>query len=143
LRNYCRERTSFQAALEEGTVDLATLIGLVGACVVVATAILLGGSVSAFVDSAALVLVVGGTLLVTLMKFSFGQFANATKVAIKAFIYRVPDPETLIDTSMYLATRRARAACWRSRRPTFPTSFSRRRSISSSTGTIRRSCAPS
>lgn len=85
--------------------DLATLIGLVGACVVVATAILLGGSVTAFIDTPSLVLVVGGTLLVTLMKFSFKQFLNATKVAIKAFIYRVPDPELLIDKSVELANR--------------------------------------
>ena len=35
--------------------DLATLVGLVGTLVVVATAIVLGGSVSAFVDTASLV----------------------------------------------------------------------------------------
>jgi chemotaxis protein MotA len=89
--------------------DLATLVGLIGTCVVVATAIVLGGSVGAFVDSASVVLVVGGTLLVTLMKFSFRQCANAAKVAIKAFIYRVPDPESLISSSVYLANE-ARAS---------------------------------
>jgi chemotaxis protein MotA len=83
--------------------DLATLFGLIGVCIVVASAIVLGGSISAFLHLPAFVLVVGGTLLVTLMKFSFRQFANATKVAIKAFIYRTPDPEGLIETSMYLA----------------------------------------
>jgi chemotaxis protein MotA len=83
--------------------DLATLTGLVGACLVVALAIVLGGSVGAFVDPAALILVVGGTMLVTLMKFSFKQFANAAKVAIKAFIYRVPEAEELIDKSVLLA----------------------------------------
>jgi chemotaxis protein MotA len=71
--------------------------------VVVATAILLGGSVAAFIDTASLMLVIGGTLLVTLMKFSFRQFLNATKVAIKAFIYRVPEPEDLINKSIELA----------------------------------------
>jgi chemotaxis protein MotA len=90
-------------------VDLATLIGLVGACLVVGTAIVLGGSVASFVDAAAMLLVLGGTLLVTLMKFSIHQFLNATKVAIKAFIYRVPDPEELIVKSMQLANH-ARAS---------------------------------
>ncbi len=85
--------------------DLATLIGLIGACLVVASAIFLGGSVGAFVDTSSLVLVVGGTLLVTLMKFSVKQFLNATKVAIKAFIYRVPDAEDLIGKSVELANR--------------------------------------
>jgi chemotaxis protein MotA len=89
--------------------DLATLIGLIGTCVVMLTAIVLGGSVGAFVDSAAIVLVIGGTLLVTLMKFSFRQFANAAKVVVKAFSHRVPEPEALIDTSIHLANQ-ARAS---------------------------------
>ena len=89
--------------------DLATLIGLIGGFFIVGTAIVLGGSVGAFVDTASIVLVVGGTLLVTLMKFSFKQFLNATKVSIKAFIYRVPEAEELIDKSVELANR-ARAS---------------------------------
>lgn len=89
--------------------DLATLVGLIGTLIVLATAIVLGGSVGAFVDTASLVLVIGGTLLVTLMKFSFPQFLNAAKVAFKAFTYRVPEPEALIDTSIYLA-HQARAS---------------------------------
>lgn len=83
--------------------DLATLVGLVGTLVVVATAIVLGGSVGSFVDTPSLVLVIGGTLLVTLMKFRFPQFLNAAKVAFKAFTYRVPEPESLIDASIQLA----------------------------------------
>jgi chemotaxis protein MotA len=103
-------RRAHWAAHGEGCdLDLATLIGLIGTCVVMLTAIVLGGSVGAFVDSAAIVLVIGGTLLVTLMKFSFRQFANATKVAIKAFTYRVPEPEALIDASIHLANQ-ARAS---------------------------------
>jgi chemotaxis protein MotA len=93
---------------EDRGLDLATLFGLIGVIIVVGTAIFLGGSIGAFIDPASLVLVLGGTLLVTLMKFSFHQFGNATKVAIKAFIYRVPEPETLIDASVDLA-HRARA----------------------------------
>ena len=89
--------------------DLATLIGLVGGLFVVGGAIVLGGSVGAFVDGASLILVIGGTFLVTLMKFSFKQFANAAKVAIQAFIYRVPDAEDLIGRSVALATQ-ARAS---------------------------------
>ena len=72
--------------------DLATLVGLIGTLVIMGTAIVLGGSVTAFADSASLVLVIGGTLLVTLMKFSFPQFLNATKVAIKAFISGYQSP---------------------------------------------------
>jgi chemotaxis protein MotA len=87
------------------SLDLATLFGLAGALIIVATAIVLGGSVGAFIDTPSLVLVVGGTLLVTLMKFSFKQFANAARVAVKAFIYRIPDPEELIHKSVELANQ--------------------------------------
>jgi chemotaxis protein MotA len=81
----------------------------VGVCIVVGTAIVLGGSVAAFVNAPSLVLVLGGTLLVTLMKFSLRQFLNAAKVAIQAFTYRVPEAEDLIDKSIELANQ-ARAS---------------------------------
>jgi chemotaxis protein MotA len=84
-------------------VDLATLIGLVGAAIVVLVAIFAGGSSASFLDVPALVLVVGGTLLVTLMKFSLRQFLTANKVAFKAFSSRTPDAEELIDRSVGLA----------------------------------------
>ena len=83
--------------------DLATLIGLVGAFATIGVAIVLGGVPSAFVNVPSLIVVIVGSLLVTLMKFSLGQFLGATKVAIKAFIYKVPDPEQLIARSVELA----------------------------------------
>jgi chemotaxis protein MotA len=52
-----------------------------------------------------LVLVVGGTLLITLVKFSFKQFLNAARVSINAFIYHVPDPSELIEESVALANQ--------------------------------------
>lgn len=85
--------------------DLATLIGLVGAFLTVGSAIVLGGVPSAFVNGPSIIIVVLGTLLVTLMKFSLGQFLGATKVAIKAFIYKVAEPQDLIDKSVELANQ--------------------------------------
>lgn len=85
--------------------DLATLIGLVGAFVTVGVAIGLGGAPSAFVNMPSLIIVFVGTLLVVLMKFSIGQFLGATKVAIKAFIFKVPGPQELIDKSVELANQ--------------------------------------
>lgn len=85
--------------------DLATLIGLVGAVVVVGSAIVLGGAPDAFVNVPSLIIVLFGSLLITLMKFSLGQFFNSVKVAVKAFIYKVPDPEELISKSVELANQ--------------------------------------
>lgn len=83
--------------------DLATLIGLIGGMLTVGLAIALGGSVGTFINAPSLVIVIVGTILVTLMKFSLGQFLGATKVAIKAFVSKVPGPQDLIDKSIELA----------------------------------------
>lgn len=83
--------------------DLATLIGLVGAVATVGAAIALGGAPEAFVNAPSLIIVLVGSMLITLMKFSLGQFLNSVKVAIKAFIYKVPEPDELIAKSVELA----------------------------------------
>jgi chemotaxis protein MotA len=69
----------------------------------------MGGAPSAFVNTPSLVIVIVGTLLVVLMKFSIGQFLGATRVAIKAFIFKVAAPQELIDKSIELANQ-ARAS---------------------------------
>jgi chemotaxis protein MotA len=86
-------------------VDLATLIGLVGALVTIGAAIVLGGAPGAFFNVPSLLVVILGTLLVTLMKFSIVQFLGATKVAIKAFLFKVPEPQELIEKSVELANQ--------------------------------------
>ncbi len=83
--------------------DLATLIGLVGAFLTVGVAIVMGGVPTAFVNAPSMVIVLVGTILVTLMKFSLSQFLSATKVAMKAFLSKVPESEALIAKSVELA----------------------------------------
>ena len=89
--------------------DLATLIGLVGAFATVGSAIFLGGSPSSFVDIPSLIIVCVGSLLVVMMKFSLGQFLGAAGVALRAFIFKVPESQELIDKSVELANQ-ARAS---------------------------------
>lgn len=72
--------------------DLATVIGLIGALFIVALAIFLGGSVNMFLDLPSALIVLGGTSFVVMMKFGLGQFAGAFKVAGKAFLFRIDDP---------------------------------------------------
>lgn len=83
--------------------DLATLIGLIGAFGIVLASIMLGGSAGTFVDTAALLVVFGGTVLVTMMKFSLSKFAGATSIAVKAFLHKPTNPEELIQESVELA----------------------------------------
>ena len=87
--------------------DLATLIGLIGAFAIVMTSILLGGSAGTFVNTPSLLVVLGGTILVTMMKFSLGKFLGAASVAVKAFLYQPLNPEELISEAVVAMAFRA------------------------------------
>ncbi|MEL7187395.1 MAG: flagellar motor protein PomA [Pseudomonadota bacterium] len=83
--------------------DLATLIGLIGAFGIVLTSIFLGGSAGTFLNTPSLLVVLGGTVLVTMMKFSLGKFLGAAGIAVKAFLHKPTNPEDLIQESIELA----------------------------------------
>jgi chemotaxis protein MotA len=83
--------------------DLATLLGMVGAMGIVMAAILTGGSALVFVNVPSILIVLGGTVMVVMIKFSLGQFFGAFKVALTAFIHKPSDPEELIQKIVDLA----------------------------------------
>lgn len=83
--------------------DLATLIGLIGAFGIVMTSIILGGSAGTFVNTPSLLVVLGGTIMVTMMKFSLGKFLGAAGIAARAFLHKPTNPEELIQESIELA----------------------------------------
>lgn len=83
--------------------DLATLIGLVAAVIIILSAIFLGGSAGTFFNIPGLMVVFGGTLGAVLMQFSLAQFLNAVKVALKAFFNKAQSPGELIETTVDLA----------------------------------------
>jgi chemotaxis protein MotA len=83
--------------------DLATLIGLIGAFGIVFGSIMMGGPVGTFINTPSLLVVMGGTVLVTMMKFSLGQFLGAASVAVKAFLHKPSAPEDLIETAITLS----------------------------------------
>jgi len=83
--------------------DLATMVGLMGAFAVVVGAMMLGGSAGMFVNIPSLLIVFVGTLFVVLMKFSLSQFVGALKVAVKAFSFKLAKPENIIEEVVELA----------------------------------------
>lgn len=83
--------------------DIATLIGLLGAATVIIAAILIGPNPMMFVDVTSILIVFGGTLFVVASKFSIKQLPNAFKVAFKAFSSKTDRPEDLIDQVYELA----------------------------------------
>lgn len=84
--------------------DIATLLGLLGSFGVVIAAILLGGSVLVFVNAPSLFIVLGGTLMVVLIKFNLSQFLGAMKVAANAFRSKSDAPEDLIPKIVEMST---------------------------------------
>ncbi len=83
--------------------DLATLIGLLGALGIITAAIFVGGSVLVFINVPSILIVVCGSLLVVLMKFPMSHTLGAFKVALKAFLHKSESPVDLVEQGVELA----------------------------------------
>lgn len=85
--------------------DLATLIGMLGAIGFVVMAMILGssGAPGMFADTVSVLIVFGGSIFVVISKFTLGQFFGAGKVAAKAFMFKIEAPEELIEKAVQLA----------------------------------------
>lgn len=83
--------------------DLATLVGLIGAFIIVGSAIYIGGSPIIFVNIPSVLIVVLGTGFVVAMKFSLDKMGKAFKVAMNAFFYRSISAEEMISECVRLA----------------------------------------
>lgn len=83
--------------------DVATLIGLIGGFGVIFGAIAIGGSLLMFLNPASVVIVLGGTLAATLIKFPLGHVLGAFKVALKALRANREQPSKLIEKALELA----------------------------------------
>ncbi len=83
--------------------DLATLLGLLGAFGVIFASIALGGEIGVFVNIPSLVVVLGGTLCVVLFQFTLGQFLGTVGIMAKVFMFKSNDPEKMIEEAVELA----------------------------------------
>lgn len=83
--------------------DIATLIGMLGGLGIVVSAVVFGGSALVFLDPASAMIVLGGSTFVVLSKFSLHQFLGAFKVAVKAFSFKLPTTEALIEEILEVA----------------------------------------
>lgn len=83
--------------------DLATLVGLIGAFATVIAAILMGGSATTFVNPPSLLIVLGGTAMTVLVKFNLSQFLGSFRVAFKAFKPHTQKAEDLIPQIIEMA----------------------------------------
>ncbi len=83
--------------------DIATLVGFILAYVIIGAAISLGGPFNIFINAPSLLVVVGGTFAVTLMRVTIGNFLGSFKIGLKGFFYKLDSPQNLIDESVELA----------------------------------------
>ncbi|GHB05126.1 MULTISPECIES: flagellar motor protein PomA [Shewanella] len=83
--------------------DLATLIGLVGAFAFIIMAMVSSGGIAIFIDVPSVLIVLVGSLFVVMMKFNLKQFLGAVKIAAKAFMFKLDKPEELIEQSVTMA----------------------------------------
>lgn len=83
--------------------DLATLLGVLGALALIVVSMLLAGELGMFVNAPSLVIVVGGSIFAVMAKYGLGQFLSATKVAGNSFKSKLPDPFELIEEIVGLA----------------------------------------
>ena len=83
--------------------DLATLVGIVGALGLIVVAMMMAGEFSMFIDAPSLVIVLGGSFFAAMAKFGLGQFLSAMKIAGKSFVFKIDDPSDLIEEIVTLA----------------------------------------
>lgn len=83
--------------------DIATLIGLLGGFGIIIGAIATGGDMMLFVNVPAILIVVGGTFMVTLMQVPLKDFLGSFSIALKAFFYKTYDASQLIEEASQLA----------------------------------------
>jgi len=76
--------------------DLATVIGLVSGSLLIIVSIVLGGSALVFFNIPSLLIVFGGTLAATMIKFKMGDVIGSIQVAMKAFVTKMEAPENII-----------------------------------------------
>jgi len=77
-------------------VDIASLIGVIGAFVLIVWAILMGGSINQFVDIPSVIIVIGGTTMATLGNFPLPKVIGMMGVLKKAFLGKDTDPASYI-----------------------------------------------
>jgi chemotaxis protein MotA len=77
--------------------DLATVIGLISGTIFIAMAVILGGSASIFINVPSMLIVFGGTLATTFIKFNMADVFGSMSVAMQAFLVKMQDPQSIID----------------------------------------------
>ncbi|MCB2184864.1 MAG: MotA/TolQ/ExbB proton channel family protein [Deltaproteobacteria bacterium] len=88
--------------------DLATIIGIVTAFALVLVAMMLGGSILMFVDIPSMLIVVGGTIGVTLVNYPLSDMIKLISIVKHLFIHKSESLPQMIAQFVEYATRARR-----------------------------------
>ncbi|MBC8210180.1 MAG: flagellar motor protein PomA [Gammaproteobacteria bacterium] len=83
--------------------DIASLVGILAAFGIIGSAIMIGGPFIIFVNVPSILVVVGGTFGVTLMRITLADFLGSFKVGLKGFLYKMDNPSKLIEEAVEMA----------------------------------------
>jgi len=89
-------------------VDYATLIGTMGAFVVIGLAMYLGGQPDSFIDIPAMLIVLCGSFLVTTISFSWDEVLQAQGLMLRASVYHVEELDEAARQAVRLASQARR-----------------------------------
>lgn len=92
LGSYCK----YSKVSRVIAMDIATIVGFVGAFGFIMLAIMNGAGLPAYIEAGSLMIVVGGSIMVVLLRCSLEEFLNAIKVAGKTFKNPLEKPQALI-----------------------------------------------
>ncbi len=84
--------------------DIATIIGLFMGIVLVLGSILIGGSLSPFIDIPSLMITVGGSICAILINFPLSNVVSFFAVTRKCFLTSLPSPTATIERFRELST---------------------------------------
>lgn len=83
--------------------DIATLMGVVSGFSLVILAIKMGGGLIFFWNAPSAMIVIGGTLAITLINYPLSDVLSVMMVLKNAFLYKVPQPQAIVPNIVELA----------------------------------------
>ncbi len=85
--------------------DIATIIGIIGGLTLIVVSILMGSPLSAFINLPGLMIVVGGTIMATLIMQRLNVVLGAVNIAMNAFFDKTEPPDEMIKQIVRLAAK--------------------------------------
>lgn len=83
--------------------DIASLVGILAAFGIIGASIGMGGPFIIFVNVPSILVVIGGTFGVTLMRVTLADFLGSFKIGMKGFFYKMDNPQDLIEEAVEMA----------------------------------------